>query len=258
MVPGWARGWADVNAGRLADGLARWEAGWRTAHERSDAYLGWSPVNAAAMFLNVHLLDPAAARAWCRRGLGQPRLTSFVQPHDAVVDHLALALAASGEVDDARATADRLPPDAGSRRMLLLLDGRWEQAAESWAAAVAADESAGDLHDAAVNLRWLAEAQVALGDRDGALASLERALALGRQGPQVPTELAARARLAQLLAAERPDDAAAHLDRCDEIVAAGEDWRGAVGTGGAGAGGRGRGPRRRAQRPTRHPSGRCG
>ena len=228
VVPGWARGWADVNAGRLAAGLARWEAGWRTAHERSDAYLGWSPVNAAAMFLNVHLLDPAAARAWCRRGLGQPRLTSFVQPHDAVVDHLALALAASGEVDDARATADRLPPDAGSRRMLLLLDGRWEQAADSWAAAVAADESAGDLHDAAVNLRWLADAQVALGDRDGALTSLQRALDLGRQGPQVPTELAARARLAQLLAAERPGDAAAHLDRCDEIVAAGEDWRGAV------------------------------
>ena len=112
--------------------------------------------------------------------------------------------------------------------MLLLLDGRWEQAAASWAAAVAADEDAGDLHDAAVNLRWLAEAQSALGDRDGALASLERALTLGIQGPQVPTELDARARLAQLLAAERPDEAAAHLDRCDEIVAGGEDWRGAA------------------------------
>ncbi len=228
VVPWWARGWAAVNAGRLADGLAWWEEGWRTAHERSDAYLSWSPVNAAAMFLNVHLLAPTAARAWCRRGLGQPRLTSFVQPHDAVVDHLALALAALGEVDDARATADRLPPDAGSRRMLLLLDGRWEQAADSWAAAVAADELAGDLHDAAANLHWLAEAQVALGDRDAALESLERALTLGRQGPQVPTELAARARLAQLLAAERPGDAAAHLDRCDEILAAGEDWRGAL------------------------------
>ena len=228
VVPHWALGWAAVNTGRLADGLAHWEAGWRTAHERSDAYLAWSPVNAAAMLLNVHLLDPAAARAWCRRGLGQPRLTSFVQPHDAVVDHLALALAALGEVDDARATADRLPPDAGSRRMLLLLDGRWEEAAASWAAAVAADEDAGDLHDAAVNLRWLAEAQSALGDRTAALVSLETALTLGIRGPQVPTELDARARLAQLLAAEQPEDAAAHLDRCDEIVAGGEDWRGAA------------------------------
>ena len=228
VVPRWALGWAAVNTGRLAGGLAHWEAGWRTSHERSDAYLAWSPVNAAAMVLNVHLLDPAAARAWCRRGLGQPRFTSFVQPHDAVVDHLALALAALGEVDDARATADRLPPDAGSRRMLLLLDGRWEEAAASWAAAVAADEDAGDLHDAAVNLRWLAEAQAALGDRATALVSLETALTLGIRGPQVPTELDARARLAQLLAAEQPEEAAVHLDRCDEILAVGEDWRGAA------------------------------
>lgn len=230
VVPGWARGWAAVNTGRLADGLALWEAGWRTAHERSDAYLAWSPVNAAAMVLNVHLLDPTAARGWCRRGLGQPRFTSFVQPHDAVVDHLALALAALGQVDDARATADRLPTDAGSRRMLLLLDGRWEEAAASWAGAVASDEAAGDLHDAATNLRWLAEVQLALGDRDGALDSLERALALAVEGPQVPTELDARARLARLRAAEDLGVAAGHLARCDEILAAGEDWRGAVAT----------------------------
>ena len=228
VVPGWARGWAAAHAGRLREAFAHWELGWRTAHERADAYLAWSPVNAAAMLLNVHLLDPAAARVWCRRGLGQPRLTAFVQPHDAVVDQLALALAAMGALPEARAATERLPADAGARRMLLLLDGRWEEAAAAWAGAVEADESAGDLHDAAVNHRWLAEARVVLEDRTAAVASLERALTLGRGGPQVPTELAAAARLAQLVADDRPEDAVSLLARCDEIVAAGEDWHGLV------------------------------
>lgn len=228
VIPDWAHGWAAVDEGRLADGLAAWESGWRVAHELADPYLSWSPVNAAAMVLNVHAPDPAAARAWCRRGLGLPRLASFVQPHAAVVDHLALALAAAGDVRAAREAADRLPPDAGSRRMLLLLDGSWEEAASSWAAAAEADLAAGDLHDAATNLRWLAEARLASGDREGAVVALEEALRLGVEGPQVPTELDARAVLARLLASERPVEASEHLARCDAVLARGEDWRGAV------------------------------
>jgi hypothetical protein len=45
----------------------------------------------------------------------------------------------------------------------------------------------------------------------------------------VPTELAASAELARLCAADEVDTAAGHLRRCEEILAAGEDWRGAVG-----------------------------
>ena len=160
VVAGWARGWAAANEGRLADAAATWERGWRTAHEMADPYLGWMPVNAAALLANAYLLDPRTARSWCRRGLGQPRFTSFAHPHGAVVDQLALALAAMGEVEGAHEAADRLPLDAGARRMLLYLDGSWEEAEASWADAVAADEAAGDLHDAALNLRWLASARV--------------------------------------------------------------------------------------------------
>ena len=229
VVARWARGWAAANEGRLSDAAAAWERGWRTAHEMADPYLGWMPVNAAALLANAYLLDPRTARSWCRRGLGQPRFTSFAHPHGAVVDQLALALAAMGEVDGAHEAADRLPPDAGARRMLLYLDGSWEEAEASWADAVAADEAAGDLHDAALNLRWLASARVDLGDREGALTALERALALACQGPQVPSELDARAGLARVLAVERPAQAEEHLSRCEEILAGGEDWCGLVG-----------------------------
>jgi len=176
------------------------------------------------------LLDPVAGRAWCRRGLAQARLDTFEHPHDTIVDQLALALAAMGDLDDARRVADPLPADAVSRRVLTFLDGDWERAERDWAAALRRDEEAGDFHDAALNARWLGVVRRLLGDQEGAVAALSRAVTIGVEGPQLPTELAARAELAQVLAEGGGlPEAAAHLKRCDEILAAGEDWRGLAG-----------------------------
>jgi tetratricopeptide (TPR) repeat protein len=116
-----------------------------------------------------------------------------------------------------------------ARRVVTFLEGDWERAQAEWAAALARDEAAGDLLNAALNARWLATARRALGDRTGATAALERALALSCAGPQVPAELAARAELAQLRAGDDPAAAESHLARCEEILATGEDWRGATG-----------------------------
>ena len=181
VFAGWAQAWAAVNEGRLTDAAELHERSWATAHELSDPYLGWMSVNAAALVANAYLLDPEAARRWCRRGLGQPRFTSLAHSHDTVVDQLALALAATGELASAREVMSSLRPDAVARRMMTFLDGDWEQARDAWAGAVAADEAAGDLHDAALNCGWLATARLALGDRDGAMAAWERALDLGRR-----------------------------------------------------------------------------
>ncbi len=229
VVAGWARGWAEVNQGQLTEAAAIWERSWGTALELADPYLGWMPVNAAALVANAYLWDPRTARSWCRRGLGQPRFTAFDHPHGTVVDQLSLALAALGEIGAAHEAADSLPQDAIARRMLTFLDGNWEQAERDWAAAAAYDEAAGDRHDAALNTRWLAAARLALGDHDGAVAALEKALAFGCDNRQVPTELAARAELAQLRALDRPAEAEEHLARCEEILSSGEDWRGLVG-----------------------------
>ncbi len=229
VFAGWAQAWAAVNEGRLTDAAELHERSWATAHELSDPYLGWAPVNAAALVANAYLLDPGTARRWCRRGLGQPRFTSLAHSHDTVIDQLALALATAGDLAAAREVLSSLRPDAVARRMMTFLDGDWETARDDWAGAVAADEAAGDLHDAALNAGWLAAARLALGDRDGAIAAWERALDLGRLGPQVPTELAARAELARLSAADDLAAAAVHLDRCEEILAVGEDWRGVAG-----------------------------
>ena len=229
VVAGWAQGWAALNEGRLADATAIWERSWAAAHLLADPYLGWMPANAAALASTAYLMDPSTARSWCRRGLTQPRFDSFTHPHAAVVDQLALALAVMGELDAAHQAVATLPADAVARRMLIFLDGSWEQAETAWAAAATADQAAGDRHDAALNLRWLASARRRLNDHEGAVATLQQALDLCCAGPQLPGELETRAELVQLLAATRPTAAEQHLARCEEILSAGEDWRGVVG-----------------------------
>jgi DNA-binding SARP family transcriptional activator/tetratricopeptide (TPR) repeat protein len=230
VFAGWGGAWYRFNRGELASASAIHEAMWATAHERGDPYLGWVSVNAAALCATGYLLDPARARMWCRRGLAQARFDTFAHPHDTVVDQLVLAMAAMGDMEAARRAAEPLPADAVSRRLLTFLDADWERAERSWAGALAADEAAGDLHDAALNARWLADARLHLGRDAGAVAALHRALTLGTDGPQVPTELAARTELARVLAAAgRVDDAVGHLARCDEILGHGEDWGGQVG-----------------------------
>ncbi|GAA4410746.1 hypothetical protein GCM10023168_30760 [Fodinibacter luteus] len=229
VLPQWALGWAAFDEGHLALAGRRWNAAWDVAHELADPYLGWTPVNAAALASNAYLLDPEGARSWCRRGLGQPRFTVFADPHATVVDQLALATAAMGDLEGAHEVAAGLPEDAVARRMLLYLDGRWEEAEAAWSAAAAADEARGDLHDAALNHVWLASARLVLDDRDGARVALDRALALACDGPQVPTELVTRAALARLDARTDPARAARHLARCDGILAGGERWCGAAG-----------------------------
>jgi hypothetical protein len=87
-----------------------------------------------------------------------------------------------------------------------------------------AGEQAGNRHDAAMTARLLARTHLLLGHQEEAVKLLEYALAIGVDGPQIPTELGARAELARLL------PSAEHLARCDEIIDAGEDWRGLTGT----------------------------
>lgn len=229
VLPGWALGWAALNEGRVAEAVEQWEGAWGVAHELADPYLGWTPVNGASLAFNAYLLDPETARSWCRRGLGQPRFAAFTDPHGAVVDQLALSLAAMGDLRTAHEAAEELTEDAVARRMLLFLDGQWEQAEAAWAAAAASDEARGDRHDAALNLHWLASARSARGDDPGARLALEQALALAVAGPQVPIELAARAGLARLLSCDGPVPAAEHLARCEQILARGERWYGVVG-----------------------------
>jgi hypothetical protein len=217
-----------LDLGQPTAALAHLEEAWTTARAHDDPLLGWAPANAGAMICTVYLLDPAEGRAWCRRGLGQPRFDQLAHQHDALADQLVLALATSGELEAAQRAAARLPQEAVARRLVGLLLGDWEQAATQWRSALDHDVSAGDRHDAVANARWLAEALILLGQEHQAAAVLHQGLEIAASAPQLPSEVWIRARLAGLAGTE-PTQAASHLARCEEVLGSGGDWRGLVG-----------------------------
>lgn len=218
------------NAGRLAEADALIDEAWQVTSEVGDPWLAWDVTTAGAMLGNVYLLDPGAGRAWCDRALSQPRFESLVLPLEGMTDQLVYALALLGDLDAAHERAGQLPDDAVSRRFLMLLDGDWEAAERSWSAALDHDLSHGDLLNAVMNACWAGQARWLLGRREEALDALRHALELCLAGPQIPGEVMVRAELARLLAAHGDVPAAAtHLARCDEICAAGDNWRGRAG-----------------------------
>ena len=188
-------------------GLAHLEEAWTTAQVLGDPLVGWPPANAAALICTVYLLDPTQGRAWCRRGLGQPRVDRLAHQHDALADQLVLALATTGELEAARRAAARLPEEAVARRLVRFLLGEREGAAAEWQAALDHDLAAGDRHDAVANARWLADALLALGEEHRAAEVLHQGLEIAASAPQVPSEVWLRARLAGLAATD-PDQAA--------------------------------------------------
>jgi tetratricopeptide (TPR) repeat protein len=219
------------NRGELALAQRLTDEAWTTAQDLGDPHLGWEAVTTGAIPGNVYLLDPVSAETWCRRGLAQPRFDTLTRPHEGVSDQLVYALASMGELVAAHDTASRLPVDAVSKRYLLVLDGDWEAAERAWTAALHHDLDNGDLLNAALNAYWLGQVRTLLGRQPDALAALRGALAISLDGPQIPAELMTRAELARLLAADGDvAEASEHLTRCDEILTAGEDWRGQAGT----------------------------
>ena len=228
VAAGWGRGWLSLDRGRPTAALAYLEDAWSAANDLGDPLLGWAPANAGALICTVYLLDPTMGRSWCRRGLGQRRFDTLTHPNDTLADQLALALATTGELDAAERAVARLPAEAVARRLVRFLLGDWEEAAAQWRSALLHDLAAGDRHDAVANARWLADALLALGDEPGAVETLDLALEITVSAPQVPSEVAIRARLAGL-PGTAPEQAVVHLSRCEEVAVAGEDWRGLAG-----------------------------
>ena len=224
----WGRGWLALDLGRPSAALAHLEKAWSIARSVGDPTTGWPPSNAAALICTLYLLDPTQGRSWCRRGLGQPRADRLLQQHEALTDQLVLALATTGELDLAQRAAARLPDEAVGRRLVRFLTGEWEEAADQWQAALDHDLAAGDRHDAVANLRWLGDALLQLGEDRRAAEVLHQGLEIVDASPQVPSELWLRARLAGLGTTD-PTEAAAHLARCEDVLADGDDWRGLVG-----------------------------
>jgi DNA-binding NarL/FixJ family response regulator len=217
------------NTGDLATARELLETAWGSAVDLGDETLAWN----AALMLGRHsvafLADPRTAEHWCGRALALGHLDALRQRKD-LFDLVAVAAGTRGDLAAARHTAASLDGEAVVARFLAMWDGDWEAAQRSWQAALRNDFAAGDLLDATLDAIGLAGVHVQLGHDLEAVATLRQALAWSVDGPLVPAELTVRAELARLLPVHGAvGEAAAHLARCDEILATGQDWRGRAG-----------------------------
>jgi DNA-binding SARP family transcriptional activator/tetratricopeptide (TPR) repeat protein len=232
-MAGWAaylRAWWAFNHGRLAESLSLHERMRDTATHLDDVRMGSWAAFGRAILSGTYLADPRTADTWCTTGLALSRLEAFPRQRDSLLDHLGQAKGCSGELTEARRIAAGLGPDTVLERMLGYWSGDWEQAEAAWTAAKDRDARSGDRLDGTLNAYWLGRVRRLLGTDEAAMAALAEGLAVAVQGPQVPAEVMLRAELA-LLAADRGrlKSARAELARCQELIGAGEDWRGLAG-----------------------------
>ena len=107
--------------------------------------------------------------------------------------------------------------------------GDWEQARIGLTEDAQERDRTGDRHSAADDLWLLGRVQTSLGDRKRAEASFAYGLAIGTEG-HVVFEMRARAELALLCTGTgRLVEARRHVERCEAVLAQGEDWRGIAG-----------------------------
>ena len=218
-----------ASAGRLREAFAELEAAWREADATNDVISAFGSTWIAAA-LCFKLADPVGAKTWCRHELEKPRLAQAPIPRRLLLDELARAHVLAGDLAGARQVHAEAPITRYAAPYLALSEGRWEDAADSWRQQREDNHRRGNRRDEWMVTWWLAWAHRCAGDTTAAEALLEEVLAIGLDGGQLQAEIWARRELALLLAdAGRLEDAEAHLDRCREVLAGGEDWRGLAG-----------------------------
>ncbi len=166
---------------------------------------------------SLDLLDPVRARA----------------KHEVLRDapvHLFYELCFTGEVSALRRTVQDcvvLPAVPTGRGLLSWADGDWQSAADGFRSRIAFWENAGSSYAIVLAQRFMVRILRALGDLPGAQAAAQEWLDATLRGEAVKLEIPARAELALLFAeTHRLAEAETHLQRCREVLSAGEDWRG--------------------------------
>jgi class 3 adenylate cyclase len=203
------------------------EQAWETADRLRYAVGAFSATWIASVW-TFRLGDPRDTERWCRRELGTPR--QALGQREIICDFLARAHAQAGDLREAARWAD----EAGQARFVTpyvaLWEGHWDRAAALWGRQREEAGRRGNHWAVAIATYYLAVLKRLEDDAAGAEALFQEVLAMAVDGSHVGTELGIRAEFALCLAdAGRSSDAEEHVARCREILAGGEDWRGAVG-----------------------------
>ncbi len=173
---------------------------------------------------SLELLDPVRARAKHERLTdGRGRFRSFQLPEEMYLngDRTALEELVQGR------TLPMTSAAATGRAMLAWYEGEWGDIENATKQSSARVRSVGSSGLTVSYERRLIRIYRLTGDKKSAEASAQECLEIAQGSGSVKYEFASRAELALLCAeAGRMPEAEAHLARCREILAAGEDWRG--------------------------------
>jgi ATP/maltotriose-dependent transcriptional regulator MalT len=183
--------------------------------------------------LSYLLGDPTDAQRWFSQELSKPRLDQAPLQRRRLTGMLAWTQALSGTVNEARQHLHEggreAPPEKWAEAGVEYWGGDWERARTDLSEDAPVRARNGDRYSAADDLWLLGRVQKSLGERKQAEVSFADALAVGSEGHLV-LELRARAELAILCAeAGRMSEARAHVERCETVLADGEDWGGLAG-----------------------------
>jgi DNA-binding CsgD family transcriptional regulator len=173
---------------------------------------------------SLELLDPARARARHERLQdGRGRFLSFQLPEEMYLngDRAALEELVQGR------TLPMTSAAAMGRAMLAWYEGEWGDIENATKASSALVRSVGSSSLTVSYERRLVRIYRLRGDARSAENSAQECLEIALGSSSVKYEFASRVELALLCAeAGRMPEAEAHLARCREILAEGEDWRG--------------------------------
>jgi tetratricopeptide (TPR) repeat protein len=174
----------------------------------------------------VFFLDSQEAQRWYQRELSKPRVEHY---RSLLLELLGEALARAGDLASARRLSGRTA-QAQIFAGLLFYEGKWDEAEAYIKDQAPKLRDCGDLASLAWCLNVLANTYRVCDRPDKALAAFEEyfATAAGESQPGYeilirPVSALIQVQLGQLGPAER------ELQRCREIMASGEDWRGLAG-----------------------------
>jgi class 3 adenylate cyclase len=224
-------GWHSFQSGRLREGIDFLEQAWTRADRLNLAIIP----NYCVIYLSycsMSLNAPQLARAASERELAKPRNAQRPFQQAVLRSIAAVHSLAMGDLAEAR----RLGLEMGEARPLTQAtiaecEGEWARALAPWRAEHEQGAKTGSRWVQSNVATRLAAAHARLGEYAQAERVLQEALAYAVEGGCIPYELWMHSELALLCAdVGRAAEGRDHLARCQEIMAAGADWRGRAGS----------------------------
>ena len=228
-----------VHSGSVTEGLRLADQARRRADSIDNTMVG-SVVALSGGGIYRRLRNPREAQGWFTRELAKPhtadalrRLAPNAPRHNNVLLtlcwNLVQACIAAGDLVDARAYLAEV--DAADKPAdLLFYEGEWEIAGKMLTADFEQSRRTGNRQEELGTALDLALAHRFAGERARAVQVLQQVLEISVEVGHILGELNTRSTLAAMTAdAGGAGEALTHLDRCRQIVGAGENWFGLAG-----------------------------